>query len=112
MVVIIVIVVVVVVVVLVVVSMALAQRLQAAEQSVAFAIGTGCEIERPGNSSTAAVSKGERPKTLNDHGLPGATFKETFEVAVLVKGHDRAASEVADQENVRVLAECDQCDSH
>src|SRR5439155_27012374 len=99
------IVVVVVVVVVVIVLFVCAHRLQAAEEAVAFACGTGREIELAGNSSAAAVSMGERPKTLNNHGLSGLAFEEAFEAALLVKRHDRAASEVADQELVGVLAE-------
>src|SRR5204862_628377 len=52
----------VVVVVVVIVPPVAAHRLQAAEQAVAFAAGTGREIDRPGNSGTAAVPTCERPK--------------------------------------------------
>ena len=107
---IVVVVVVVVILIVLVVLIASEHRLHAAEQSMAFALGTSCEIELSRHTRTSAVSKAERPETFNYQGLSGTALDETIEVAMFVKSHNGAAAEVAYEEFVLVLAERAWCE--
>jgi hypothetical protein len=87
-------------------------RFQAAQQTVGFVIRAGREVERLGNASASSTPEFKCPKTLIDHGPSSAVLQEPFKMTALVKGHDRAAAEIADEKLVPMFAERGWCDGN
>src|ERR1035437_10972309 len=93
------------VVVAISIGLVLWRGVQGAEQTVAFAIRTGAEVERAGSSGAAAVAKRQPPEAV-DHNRPFMpALEQALELAVGIERHDRAAAEVADQQLVCMSAE-------
>jgi len=80
-------------------------ELEAAEQAMALTDGTGGEVERARDSGLAAVSKRQPPKAVYHDRPFMLVLEQALEFAGGVKRHDRPASEVADEQLVRMRAE-------
>ena len=97
----------VVVVALCVVPLIIASRapcLDAPEEAVAFAVGARREIQCPRHATASAIAEGQRPKAMDDNWVSIFVPKKSLKTALAIEGHDRAASEVSDQQLIGVCA--------
>ena len=85
-------------------------RHNAAEQAVRFTVQAGGEVKCLRNSSLATVPEGQAPEPIDGNGGLVGILEETFEIAVRLKCHDRAAAEVADEQLIFVFAKIFRCE--
>src|SRR5258707_3612641 len=79
--------------------------MEAAEQTAAFAIGTGCEERRVGSPGFAAVTEGQGPQPIYDHRIAISALEQAAEVGFRIKTHNGTIAEVAYQQLAGVPAE-------
>src|SRR5262245_1145770 len=95
-----------IVVALVIVTLTISHLDERAEQAMAFVLGTCRKEQRVGVASSSPISEREIPETIDPDRQAELILEEAMESARSVKGHNRAASEIADQKLIGMIAEC------
>ena len=102
----------VIIIVLIVVVMTIASREKSSKEPIAFVVRSGGKEQSVGAASHRAIAECKGPETIDDDRSTLTRSEQALELAFGVKGHDCAATEVADQEIAAVSAKRVGCKSN